>query len=141
MVYRIVDPFGALRDFQRALDSTRRSNWLGTGTAGSGAFPAVNVFTKGEDCVIVAELPGVNKSDITVDVKGRQIRISGKKEIRYDDDASVHRRERNSGKFDRVLTLPIVVDADKVRAEHRDGILAVYLPRTEADKPRTVTIT
>lgn len=140
MVYRIVDPFSALRDFQRALDSTRLSDWFERGTAGMGSFPAVNVFAKGDDCVIVAELPGVKKGDIDVNVKGNQVRISGKKDISYGEDVSVHRRERDSGSFDRTLTIPIEVDADKVQAEYRDGVLAVYLPRAEADKPRSVTI-
>ncbi len=140
MVYRIVDPFNALRDFQQSLDSTRSSDGFGRGTAGSGAFPAVNIFSKGDDCVIVAELPGVNKSDIDINVRGNQIRISGKKDISYDDGVSVHRRERDSGNFDRTLTVPIDVQSDGVSAEYQDGVLAVYLPRAEADKPRSVTI-
>ena len=140
MVYRFVDPFSALRDLQQALDSTRLSDWFERGTAGTGSFPAVNVFAKGHDCVIVAELPGVKKSDIEVNVKGNQVRIRGKKEISYGDSISVHRRERDSGSFDRTLTMPIEVDADKVQAEYQDGVLAVYLPRAEADKPRSVTI-
>ena len=140
MVYRIADPFSALRDLQQALDSTRLSDWFERGTASGGSFPAVNIFAKGHDCVIVAELPGVKKSDIDVNVKGKQIRISGKKEISYGDDVSVHRRERDSGGFDRTLTIPMEVDAGKVQAEYRDGVLAVYLPRAEADKPHSVTI-
>ena len=140
MVYRIVDPFSALREFQQELDSTRQSNWFGRGTAGPGTFPAVNVFSKGDDCVIVAELPGVKKGDIDINIKGRQIRISGKKDIAYDESVSVHRRERDSGSFDRTLTVPIEVEADSVQAEYRDGVLAIYLPRAEADKPRSVTI-
>ncbi len=140
MVYRFVDPFRALREFQSALESTRSSDWFGRSTTGHGSFPAVNVFAKGEDCVLVAELPGVKKEDIHLDVKGNQIRISGKKEISYDDSVSVHRRERDSGAFDRTLTMPIEVEAQGVRAEYQDGVLAVYLPRAEADKPRAVTI-
>ena len=66
--------------------------------------------------------------------------ISGKKEIDHDDSVSVHRRERRSGTFARTLTVPIEVDVENVQAEYRDGILAIYLPRAEADKPRSVTI-
>jgi HSP20 family protein len=140
MAYRFFDPLSALQDLQRALDSTRRSDWFGGSTTGTGTFPAVNVFSKGQDCVIVAELPGVKKSDIHVNVKGKQIRISGTKDISYDDSVSIHRRERSSGNFDRTLTVPIEVDDEKVQAEYHDGILAVYLPRAEADKPRSVPI-
>lgn len=140
MAYRFVDHFGALREFQRALDSTRLSDWFGTGTAGTGAFPAVNVFLKDDDCVITAELPGVQKSAIEVNVKGNQVRIYGKKDISYDDSVSVHRRERLSGQFDRTLTIPIEVDAKNVTARYQDGVLAVHLPRAESDKPRLVSI-
>jgi len=140
MVYRVFDPFSALYDFQQALDSTRSSDWLGQSTSGSGSFPAINIFSKGDDCVIITELPGVKKSDIDINVKGKQVRITGKKEIFYGDNVSVHRRERESGNFDRTLSLPIEVNIDQVKAEFYDGILAVYLPRAEADKPRSVTI-
>lgn len=140
MVYRAFDPFSALYDFQQALESTRSSDWLGQSTSGSGSFPAVNVFSKDDNCMIIAELPGVKKSDIDVNVKGKQVRITGKKEISYGDNVSVHRRERESGNFDRTLTFPIEIDADNVKAEYQDGILAVYLPRAEADKPRSVKI-
>ena len=140
MVYRIVDPFSALREFQQALDATRRSDWFGGGTAGTGAFPAVNIFSEEDNCVIVTEIPGVKKSDIAIDVKGNQVRIRGKKQISYEDSVSVHRRERDSGNFDRTLTIPIAVNPDGVKAVYRDGVLAVYLPRAEADKPRSVEI-
>jgi HSP20 family protein len=53
---------------------------------------------------------------------------------------SLHRRERLAGSFDRTIALPVEIDADKVRAECRDGILALYLPRAEQDKPRSITI-
>ena len=141
MVYGLLDPFNALRDFQRALESTRQSDWFQRGTTGTGSFPAVNVFSKGHDCVMVAELPGVNKSDIEINVKGNQIRISGNKQIAYDDAVSVHRRERASGTFDRTLTVPMEIDAQGVRAEYLNGVLAVFLPRHEASKPRTVNVT
>jgi HSP20 family protein len=52
----------------------------------------------------------------------------------------VHRRERRSGRFDRTVTLPIEIDAESIKAECRDGILAVFLPRVERDKPRAIAI-
>lgn len=140
MVYRLVDPFTALRDLQQALDSARLSDWMSGGTAGTGGFPAINVFSKGHDCVIVAELPGVDKSHIDIMVKGNQVRISGKRDIAYNESVSVHRRERESGSFDRTLTVPIEIDVDGVEAKYQDGVLAVHLPRAEADRPRKVSI-
>lgn len=140
MVYRVVSPISALRDFQRALEASRASDWFGQNTSARGAFPAVNVFAKGDDCVIVAELPGVKKSDINVSVKRNRVQISGSKNLSSNEDVSVHRRERKSGSFDRTLTVPVEVDPEGVRAEYQDGLLAVFLPRAESDKPRSVTV-
>jgi HSP20 family protein len=53
---------------------------------------------------------------------------------------SVHRRERVSGEFDRTLSIPVQIDPDRVKAEYRDGVLALFLPRAEADKARTIQI-
>ncbi|TMJ55758.1 MAG: Hsp20 family protein, partial [Alphaproteobacteria bacterium] len=54
--------------------------------------------------------------------------------------ASLHRRERLAGIFDRAITVPVEIDADNVKAQCRDGILALYLPRAERDKPKTIAI-
>jgi HSP20 family protein len=134
------DPFDALERFQQAIDAFRASSWLGTGPSASGAYPPLNVFRKGEDVVVITELPGIRKSDIQVQVKGNTIRISGSKEIEYGQTAAVHRRERRAGRFDRAITVPVEIEADSVKAEYRDGILALYLPRAERDKPKAVTI-
>jgi len=140
MVIRVRDPFAALLGLQRAMEGVMGSDWFGSRTSGSGAFPLVNVFNDGEDFVLVAELPGVKKEDLDIQVRGDTLRIQGKKAISYDEGASVHRRERSTGQFDRTLTLPAEVDATKVAAEYRDGVLTLRLPRAESAKPRTVTI-
>jgi len=134
------DPFEALAQFQRALDSFRTSGWLGAGPSGGGAYPPLNVFRKGDDVVIVTEVPGVRKEDLQIQVKGNTIRIAGTKTIEQGERASLHRRERMAGSFDRTVTVPVQIDADNIRAECRDGVLALYLPRAEADKPRTIAI-
>jgi HSP20 family protein len=134
------DPFEALFEFQRALESRLESDWLRSATAGTGAFPPINVFQQGDDLVAILELPGIDKGDLQLEAKNNTIRISGKKEIGYDEGTSVHRRERHSGTFDRTLTVPIQVDADRVKAEYRDGVLALFIPRAESDKPRSISI-
>lgn len=98
------------------------------------------MFGKGDDIVIIAEAPGVKKEELDIQVKGRTIQISGAKSIAYDDRVSLHRRERSSGQFSRSLSLPVEVDAAKVKAEYRDGILALFLPRADHDKPRSIKI-
>jgi len=135
------DPFEALSQFQRALDQLRSSDWLEDGPSGSGSYPPVNIFRKGHDIIVLAEVPGVQRQDLQLEVKGNTIRIAGVKEVRQEDDqASVHRRERRDGAFDRVVPLPIQIDTDNIKAESRDGLLALYLPRAEHDKPRTIAI-
>ena len=98
------------------------------------------VFQQGDDLVAILELPGIDKNGLQLEAKNNTIRISGKKEIVYDEGTSVHRRERHSGTFDRTLTVPIQIDADRVKAEYRDGVLALFIPRAESDKPRTISI-
>jgi HSP20 family protein len=134
------DPFDALVQFQRALDSFRTSSWLGTSPSGTGTYPPLNVFRKGDDLVIITEVPGARKSDLQVQVKGNTIRIAGSKKVDYGQQAGVHRRERLAGSFDRAITVPVEIDADHVRAECRDGVLALYLPRAERDKPKSISI-
>ena len=134
------DPFDALFEFQRALESRHESDWLRGATGGTGAFPPINVFQQGDDLVAILELAGVNKNELEIQAKDNTIRICGKKAITYAEGTSVHRRERHSGVFDRTLTVPIQIDADRIKAEYRDGVLALFIPRAESDKPRTISI-
>jgi HSP20 family protein len=134
------DPFDALFEFQRALDSRLESGWLGGMTAGTGAFPPINVFQQGDDLVAILELPGVDKANLEIQAKDNTIRVTGKKPIAYAEGVSLHRRERHSGVFDRTLTVPIQIDADRIKAEYRDGMLALFIPRAQSDKPRTISI-
>jgi HSP20 family protein len=140
MVLGFADPFDALFRFQRALDQRLDSDWLEDATSGIGAFPQINVFRQGNDFAAVIEMPGVSKDDLGLEVRGNAIRISGKKTISYGDNASVHRRERGGGSFDRTITLPVQLDPDRVTAEYRDGVLALSLPRAESDKPKAIKI-
>lgn len=140
MVLRMTDPFATLLAVQRAMDNAMRSDWFGTRTSGRGAFPPVNVFSEGEDYVVVAELPGVKKEDLDVQIKGDTVRIQGKKVAEIGDEVSVHRRERSEGQFDRTLTLPALLNAEKASADYRDGVLTLRLPRAESEKPRSVAI-
>jgi HSP20 family protein len=133
-------PLDALFDLQRALEARLDSNWLDGSTAGTGAFPPINVFQQGDDLLAVLEVPGVDKSDLEIQAKGNAIRVSGKKAISYPEGVSVHRRERSAGRFDRTLTVPMQIDAEAIKAEYRDGVLALLIPRAESDKPRTVPI-
>jgi len=134
------DPFNALSAFQEALDAFRASGWLDAGPSGAGAYPPMNVFHKGDDLIVITEVPGVKKDDLEVQVKGRTLRLGGRKSVGYPEKAAVHRRERLSGRFDRAVTLPVEIDPNGVKAEYRDGILALFLPRAESDKPKSIKV-
>ena len=133
-------PFDAIFALQRALDARHESDWFGSSTAGTGAFPPINIFQQGNDFVAIVELPGVDKANLQIEAKENTVRISGKKEIDFGTSASVHRRERTSGSFDRTFSLPIEINADAIRADYRDGVLTLAIPRAERAKPRSISI-
>ena len=139
MVTAFADPFDALFNLQRALEARTASDWLQNQTTSQGPFPPINVFQRGDDILAIIELPGIDKGQLQIEAKENTIRISGRKVIAY-PEGSMHRRERVSGEFDRTLSLPVRLDPDGIRAEYRDGVLALFLPRSERDKPRTIQI-
>jgi HSP20 family protein len=140
MVMGYSDPFETLFAFQRALENRLSSDWLGTTTASMGTYPPVNVFQQGDDLVAIVELPGVNKEDLNIQAKENTIRIAGRKAINYPENVSLHRRERLSGVFDRTLVVPMQIDPAGIKAEYNDGLLALFIPRAERDKPRNIRI-
>lgn len=139
MITAFTDPFDALLNLQRALEARTASDWLRDQSTGQGPFPPINVFQQGHDILAIIELPGIDKNDLQIQAKENTIRISGRKNIKY-SDGSVHRRERMFGEFDRTLSVPVQVDPDGIKAEYRDGVLALFLPRAERDKPRNIQI-
>jgi len=135
-----MDPFDTLLRLQRALETRLDSDWLSSATAGIGGFPAINLFQQGHDFVAVVEIPGVAASDLSIEAKDNSIRLSGTRAIDYGEKTSLHRRERVAGSFDRTITLPIRIDPNGIKAEYRDGVLALFIPRAESDKPRSIKI-
>ena len=140
MISLFTDPFDALFNLQRALDAQLASEWLRDATTSRGPFPPINVFQKGDDILAIIELPGIDKDKLQIDAKENTIRVSGAKLIDYEDGTSVHRRERDFGQFDRSISIPVKLDPDGIKAEYRDGVLALFLPRAESDKPRSIKI-
>jgi len=104
-------------------------------------LPVVDIYDNDDTIVIKAELPGVDKKDIKVDVNGRILTLKGERvtdnEVKTDD---YHRRERSFGKFERSFTLPADVDPDKIKADFKDGILKLNIPKPEAHKPKQISI-
>ena len=103
--------------------------------------PIVDLYEKDDHFVIKAELPGVDKNNIKVDLKDRVLTLSG--ERNYDNEVkeeNYYRKERSYGKFQRAFRLPADVDSDKIRAEFKDGVLQVEVPKPEKIKAKQVTI-
>ena len=107
----------------------------------SKTFPAVNLFKQGHSYVLKAEIPGLSKESIEVEVKNDCIRISGSRRPDFSSpEVSLHRAERDFGKFDRTVKLPIQIDRDRILAEFEDGILTVKMDQSESDKPAKIAI-
>jgi HSP20 family protein len=134
-------PFlGLDRDVARLRDELLRSAG-GESPATAGVFPPVNIYDDGESFLVRAEMPGVDKDSLEVTARGEQVTLRGERVVEpAGATASYHRREREGGRFRRVVTLPQRVDADKVSASYRNGILEVVLPRVSEEKPRKIQI-
>lgn len=114
---------------------------LPAGSEPSGApFPALNAWADDQALHVEAELPGVPASSLEVTVEGDELTLAGERPARAEEGLAVHRRERTTGRFARVVRLPVPVDAGAVSASLRDGVLEVTLPRAAASRPRRIEI-
>lgn len=103
-------------------------------------YPGLNLWQNGDTAYVEAELPGLSMDEIEVLVTGDELSINGERKIAGPENAQYHRRERASGRFSRVLTLPWAIDAEKVEAKLHDGVLTVTLPKSESAKPKKVKV-
>ena len=118
--------------YLRDEDTSFRGSWV----------PAVDIFeTDAHDLVLRAELPGMSREDIAVTVENGTIVIAGEKKFDPAVKEEHYRRvERTYGTFHRSFTLPNTVDAAKVSAEYKNGVLTITLPFKEEAKPRTINV-
>lgn len=107
----------------------------------TGWAPALDVQEDKDNFSVRVELPGMKREDIEVSLHEGALVISGeRKEEKLQAETTVHRQERFYGKFSRALTLPAAVAGDKVKAQYKDGILTVTLPKAEEAKPKAITV-
>ena len=107
----------------------------------SRAYPAVNISEDKDRYIVRAELPGIKSEDIELHVKDRDLTISGeRKKPSEGDNARYHRKERDYGRFSRVIGLPGDIDADSVQAKMANGLLVVEISKSEASKPKRITV-
>ncbi|MFZ2631882.1 MAG: Hsp20/alpha crystallin family protein [Desulfosalsimonadaceae bacterium] len=137
------NPFNELERMRRQMDALAGNLFSGapqTATA-CGVYPALNVTEDKDKYYIRAELPGLKNEDLDIQATGRSISISGQKKITSEDDnAKYHRREREAGRFSRIIDLPDNINTEKVEAGLANGVLTITIPKAETAKPRQITI-
>ena len=131
-------PVHALR---RELDRVFNSLWSDLGASGRAQpFPAFNVWEDAEALYAEAEGPGLRLDDLEIFVAGNELTVRGRRTLPNADAGAFHRQERSTGEFSRVLTLPVEIDADKVAATLKDGVLGLTLPKAQAALARRITV-
>jgi len=125
-------------EMNRVFDHWSNGGWTGNNVAG---YPAVNVWEEGDQVFVEAELPGQDLKSLELQVTGgNQLTIKGEQKPTAPEKGVWHRRERGQGAFTRTLTLPFLVDADKVEARLENGVLLVKLAKHESARPRKIVV-
>lgn len=138
---RMFDAMGLLKGrFDNIFNDFERSVGYEPNWSVMGNYPRTNLYDKGDRFELIAEVPGVSRDDLDLKIQGNYLEISGKREVTAPQGYRVHRSERGSATFTRSLTLPSDVDANKVDANLKDGMLVLTLPKSEAAKPRQISI-
>ncbi len=128
------DPFSQLQgELERMLATA-------FGPAG-GVYPPVNVFDQADAYVVKVELPGVQPDKVRIDLEDNTLVLRGERAwTEPRDDAAFHRREREQGQFRRVVHMPGRLASDEAKADYRDGVLTIRVPKAKESRPRRVDI-
>lgn len=139
--YGPVFPMAAQNQLERFLRETF-SPVLGEEEASTRTWaPPVDIYENGESLVLKAELPGVNPDDVEIRVEDNTLYLKGERKFEKDvQEQNYHRVERSYGTFTRTFSLPNSIDADKVAANYKDGVLTLTMPKKEEAKPKTIKI-
>lgn len=140
MFGRFSNAFDTLLAIQQAVDAAHRNDYFERSTTSRGTYPSLDLFQDGDNVVLTAEIPGVKKEEINIEIKDNLFRISGERNLDYPENASFHRVERRARKFDRTIRLPHKVEIEAVKADYQNGVLKVVLPRAAADKPKQIKV-
>jgi HSP20 family protein len=106
----------------------------------SGWSPALDIYQNNDNVIARVELPGMHKEDIEISLHDGMLTISGERKSESGEGDKAERTERYVGKFRRSVSLPAMVDANKVTANYRDGVLTVTLPKAEEAKPKQIQV-
>lgn len=140
--FRWKNPFEELNQMKRSMD--RLLGQLSSGfqsEARVGVFPLINLTETKDDYHIRAELPGVQSSELDIQATDKTVSISGERKIESEkNNVKYHRREREAGKFSRIITLPGDIDPAKVEAKLANGVLDLSIPKAEKTLPKKISV-
>jgi HSP20 family protein len=103
--------------------------------------PAVDIYETDNEIMVQAELPGIDRKDIALQLENNVLTLKGDRRFEKEtNQENYHRIERSYGGFSRAFTIPTIVDEDKIRADYRDGILKIALPKKEQVKAKQIKI-
>jgi HSP20 family protein len=136
--YRIRSPWEELHRMRQQLDQMFDDTQ--SQRVSAGVFPLINLTEDKDNYYVRAELPGVKGDELDIQVTGNNLAISGERKIAAQEDARYHRREREAGKFSRIIALPGEVDTDKVEASLENGILSIVVSKAEIAKPKQISV-
>ncbi len=141
--FPIIDRDEFLTPFDRMFDKIVESNFpditksVGVKPFQGSAYPKVNVYEYDDKVGVVAEIPGLDKKDLSIDVEDGTLTIAGDKHGMFDDKgAKVIRRELKHSSFKRSFELGELLDGDKIKASFKDGLLSIEIPKIEPVKPK-----
>jgi HSP20 family protein len=137
------DPFALMENLQSQINrvfNTSLTDWPGVSGWGT-SFPLVDVYQDKDNVIVTAEVPGLEQKDVELSITGNTVTLKGEKKQESEvKEENYHRVERSTGSFQRVIELPCEVNADKAKAKLENGVLTITLPKSEAHKPKQITI-
>ena len=141
MAWPSLDRWSSLRnDLNSLFELPFWSSFARQGQLFGGWSPALDLYQDKDNVVAVVELPGMKKEDIDISLRDGTLTISGERKSQTSNGEKAERTERYIGRFRRSVTLPTRVDADKISASYRGGILTVTLPKAEEAKPKQIEV-
>lgn len=135
-------PWSGLARLRQELDDAFHGGRPRAPWSAGNPFPPVNLYESGDAYVLTAEIPGLRAEDVEVAVEGDKVTLRGERRIEYpaDEQTSLHRRERQAGRFRRTVRLPVAIDADKAEAAYKSGVLLLRIPKAPEARPRRVEV-
>ena len=139
------DPFrdlGMLQDRMNRLFDDAGRGWRNDEPAATTSWsPSVDIFETEGEIVVKSELPGMDRKDITLHLENNVLTLRGERKFEKETkEENYHRIERSYGNFSRSFSIPATVDEEKIRADYKDGVLKIVLPKKEQAKPKQIKI-